>query len=100
MLEDGGNNVTDGEGAVDGDGEDEGFGIDITNFDSSFWVKRIVTFMGSIDANIIFCAQRVREEGWMMKLLRVLVINLTCGILNCWVRSSIIKDVIGQFQIR
>jgi len=31
-----------------------------------------------------------------MKLLRVLVINLTCGILNCWVRSSIIKNVIDQ----
>jgi len=41
-----------------------------------------------------------REEGSMMKLLRVLVIDLTCGILNCQVRSSIIKDVIRQFQIR
>jgi hypothetical protein len=58
------------------------------------WVKRIVTFMHSIDADIIFHVQRVREEGWMMKLSRLLVIDSTCGISNCQVRSSIIKDVI------
>jgi len=39
----------DGEGTVDGDGEDEGFGIDIADVDSSF--------MGDVDIDIIFCAQ-------------------------------------------
>ena len=46
VLEDGGNNVTDEEGAVDGDGEDEGFGIDITNFDSSFVGEKDSHFHG------------------------------------------------------
>jgi len=49
LFEGGGNDVMDGEGTVDGDGEDEGFGIDITDADSSF--------MGDVDADIIFCAQ-------------------------------------------
>ena len=71
MFEGGGNDVMDGEGTVDGDGEDEGFGIDIADVDSSF--------MGDVDIDIIFCAQ-----GWERGRLNDEIIESTGDQLDLW----------------
>ena len=54
--EGGGDHVTGGEGAMDGDGEDESFGVDIADFDSSFVGEEDrVALAGGVDADVVFC---------------------------------------------
>lgn len=49
-----------GESRTDGDGKDEGFGIDVADFDTTFVGEEDgVTFAGRGDANIEFCCRWV-----------------------------------------
>jgi hypothetical protein len=72
MFEQGGrDDGAGGEGAVDWDGENEGFGINVADFYSSFVCEEDrVAFAGGVNADIVFRVRRVGEERLDNKVIK------------------------------